>query len=531
VTGDPCVKDELSSAGTCSAVCVHNLITAQSNPAITDGCCPVGGIASLDGDCPVVCGDGIKEGENCDVGIATEALGGCPTSCPKIQGKVRYLAGAGCQASCVDFGIAGNVSGDGDCDPDAGVTHAIDTDCPVRCGNGQLEPGEACDPGAVGFGACPSSCPELPRKWCLVAARVSGTNACDVRCTITPITDCVSGDGCCPSGCSNKPGTNPGDDEDCSDLCGSGTLEVTRGETCDTGLLPGRPGSCPTQCTSSDLCTEARLVNAGGCAATCVLFPITAPRAGDGCCPNGADFTIDPDCTPRCGNGVVESPAERCDRAAGTGSCPDVCQSIGQCTPVQLVGDEGSCSARCVATPITGCASGDQCCPAGCTVATDADCMTICGDGVVTGGESCDRGITAGKPGSCPRTCDDGDACTIDVADGSTEACTRTCSHPRITACLAGDGCCPLACTPATDTDCAASCGDRRVGMGETCDPPASCPTTCADDGDPCTLDRLVGDPQLCNAACRHTPITSCSRTAADRCCPTGCTSATDSDC
>jgi hypothetical protein len=69
------------------------------------------------------------------------------------------------------------------------------------------------------------------------------------------------------------------------------------------------------------------------------------------------------------------------------------------------------------------------------------------------------------------------------------------------------------------------------VGGGETCDPPSSCPTACADDGDPCTVDRLTGDPSRCNAACEHLPITTCSATVRDRCCPTGCNGTTDPDC
>jgi hypothetical protein len=74
-------------------------------------------------------------------------------------------------------------------------------------------------------------------------------------------------------------------------------------------------------------------------------------------------------------------------------------------------------------------------------------------------------------------------------------------------------------------------CGDRNVGAGETCDPPASCPTSCPDDGDHCTLERLTGDAAHCTAGCTHVPITACSGQTADLCCPTGCTRATDVDC
>jgi hypothetical protein len=157
--------------------------------------------------------------------------------------------------------------------------------------------------------------------------------------------------------------------------------------------------------------------------------------------------------------------------------------------------------------------------------------LIICGDGVVETGEACDRAITAGLPGACPASCDDGNACTVDLTAGSVSDCTRSCTHAAVTACLTGDGCCPAGCTVATDHDCAASCNDGQVEAGETCDPPSTCPTTCPDDGDPCTLDQLVGDPEQCNAACRHVPITTCSGTHSDGCCPSGCSSGNDTDC
>ena len=527
VTGDGCSKDVLSSAGTCSAICLHYPITVRAKAA--DGCCPPGAIHKNDDDCPVVCGNGFPEteaGEMCDVGIPFPELGSCPTTCKSSDPQiVLFLDDWGCKATCVKFEIKNDVSGDGYCRADGGVTHAVDTDCPARCGNGQLEPGEACDKATSGFGACPTACPPSPSK-CLQTTLVGEAGDCSARCVTTTITNCLlAKDGCCPAGCTGN------DDGDCSTTCGNGTLETTAPESCDTGVMPGRPGSCPTSCTSANPCTEARLVSAGTCVATCVLLPITAPRAGDGCCPNGANFNIDADCPPLCGNGIVESPAERCDYAAGNGSCPTDCPSAGRCAPVQLVGEAAMCSARCVASPITACVSGDGCCPSGCTAPTDSDCYVICGDGVVGVGESCDRRITAGKPGACARSCDDQDACTVDVAAGSAEACTRTCTHARITACRAGDGCCPAPCTPEADSDCAPSCGDGKLASGETCDPPASCPTTCPDDGDPCTREKLMGDPGQCTAACRHTAITACSGTSTDACCPTGCTATTDSDC
>jgi hypothetical protein len=525
-SNDPCSMDTLVSAGTCSAICVHAQITT---PAVTpsDGCCPPGATYNTDHDCPVVCGDGVLEsigGEGCEVSISPLALGGCPVSCPSTPDHthVGVLVGTGCQVACGPGYNTQPISGDGICLP--GSNHQTDSDCPPVCGNGLLEPGEVCD-GTTGLIACPTSC-AAPPSACLQVELVGDASDCSARCVTTPVTACSpTKDGCCPEGCTNA--TDP----DCSVRCGDGALEPTLGETCDTAFAPGNKKACPTSCKDDgDPCTQEVLLSAGTCAATCVELPVTVPLAGDGCCPTGADFTVDPDCAPKCGNGVVEPPTETCDRNA-PGSCPTSCPSEGACTVVTQVGMSGNCTATCVVQQIVGCLGGDGCCPPGCTAVTDSDCPVICGDGAVEDGEACDRAITAGRPGACQKSCDDGDACTLDLTDGTPEACTRSCRHLAVTACVSGDGCCPAGCTSAVDSDCSPTCGDGRIGNGETCDPPSSCPTTCPDDGDPCTREQITGDAAHCTAACKHVPITTCSGAASDACCPTGCTPASDSDC
>lgn len=529
----PCVKTQLISAGTCSAVCVHYPVGAQNG----DGCCPPDADNAADDDCPFACGNGVveaKTGETCDVGIAPPRRGACPTSCDDGDScTMDYFSAGGCRATCAHLQITAPISGDGCCplepmnpmnpmSPPKHFTSDKDTDCAPVCGNGIVERGETCD----GDTSCPTSCPETPSA-CLKASVVGTKEGCDARCEISEVTTCsLQKDGCCPAGCTSDT------DVDCAPLCGDGLVQSTRGEVCDTAVRPSDPGACPTSCPSKS-CRDGRLVSAGTCAASCAYMPITSFRPGDGCCAlaSGANFTLDPDCASLCGNRVVESPAETCDFAIA-GSCPgqDSCPPAMGCTRYVLKGSVGACTAACVATPITACAAGDQCCPAGCSPANDSDCAIICGDGAVEAGETCDHAITAGAAGACPRTCDDEDACTTDFASGSTEACTRTCVHQPITACLSDDGCCPPGCSAATDRDCAPHCGDKHVGAGETCDPPSTCPTRCPDDGDPCTAEQLTGSAADCTAACRHVPITACSGTY-DGCCPTGCTGANDSDC
>jgi hypothetical protein len=525
--GDPCTVDLVRAAGTCTAVCTHVPITEQSGPK-KDGCCPAGAWNAADVDCPSACGDGhLDPGEDCDPGLPSGDPHACPVSCDDGDPCTRDVRiGSDCHVKCTNTPITELVSGDGCCPPHA--TSRTDRDCAPSCGNGVLEVGESCDDGpsqtSTSAAPCPKSCPPSP-SLCLKNVLAGDAAACTARCEATPVTTCGR-DGCCAAGCTSA------NDPDCSATCGDGIVQATNGETCDIAIPAGRLGACPTSCPGAVGCTRGVLVAAGTCQAACLFLPITAARAGDGCCPQGADASLDPDCAPLCGNGVVETPAETCDYGAGDDACPTGCGGGDTCSPVRLEGNKGTCNARCVLEPLTACVAHDDCCPAGCTIAADPDCPVVCGDGVLSPPtEACDRAITAGQPGACARTCDDGDACTSDWASGSIEDCSRACSHAAITACRAGDGCCPAGCDAKADPDCAPTCGDGQLGAGETCDPPSTCPSTCPDDGDPCTREVLAGDAAHCTAVCRHDPVTACSGPVADFCCPTGCTAAGDVDC
>ena len=218
------------------------------------------------------------------------------------------------------------VSGDGCCLPGSNQTQ--DTDCPAVCGNGILERGETCDPKA----SCPKSCAPPPiapvqkKPGCLLAELVGDADDCTARCVMREITACGPTDECCPSGCTSQ------DDADCSSLCGNTFFEFSKGEECEVNAPPLELARCPTSCADSNPCTEDRLISAGTCAARCVSLPITALRPGDGCCPPaaGGNSMLDADCTPVCGNGFVEQPAEVCDWGtrgfvSGRGSLSEQC--------------------------------------------------------------------------------------------------------------------------------------------------------------------------------------------------------------
>jgi hypothetical protein len=74
------------------------------------------------------------------------------------------------------------------------------------------------------------------------------------------------------------------------------------------------------------------------------------------------------------------------------------------------------------------------------------------------------------------------------------------------------------------------ACGNGVIETGETCDPPASCPTsaTC-NDGNVCTTDTFTGSAAGCTAMCRFV-TRSCGPTS-DGCCPMNCTRQEDPDC
>lgn len=84
---------------------------------------------------------------------------------------------------------------------------------PADCGNGELDPGELCDPEiASGEGACPTDCGGGDA--CGGATLTGEADECTAQCVMTSAS-CGPADGCCPSGC-----TRASDDDcpiDCND--------------------------------------------------------------------------------------------------------------------------------------------------------------------------------------------------------------------------------------------------------------------------------------------------------------------------
>ncbi len=208
------------------------------------------------------CGDGVLSvGEDCDPGIAS-GPGSCPSVCADPPGcTALVLEGEAtlCTAQCVTTFVTALADGDGCCPP-AG-TAATDSDCDL-CGDGVLQPGEACDD-SVPQATCPTAC-ALP-VGCEIQALVGTAGECTAECATSMVSALVNGDGCCPAGATHAT------DDDCEpEVCGDGKLGP--GEECDGALLggatcankwgyPSGPAQCLPDCTlSSLLCPGSHLL-------------------------------------------------------------------------------------------------------------------------------------------------------------------------------------------------------------------------------------------------------------------------------
>ena len=258
-------------------------------------------------DCNPKCGDGRVNGkEKCDTAIADGQPGACPRSCaPKNACTPQKLSGTACDAQCVEAPITA-VGAQDNCCPE-GADSTSDRDCKAMCGNGVVEQGETCDP--------KDSCPECnPADKCLQVTSTGSADSCNLSCTLTALSACRNGDGCCPDGCTSS------NDNDCSTTCNNGRVDMR--ETCEMNAEP----RCQPNCNDNDDCTkDYQTGSVRNCNLVCTHLRITQAVNGDKCCPPGASANNDSDCVAACGNGKKEAD-EQCDdgnTAAGDGCTSD----------------------------------------------------------------------------------------------------------------------------------------------------------------------------------------------------------------
>jgi cysteine-rich repeat protein len=294
-------------------------------------------------------------------------------------------------------------------------------DCQAKCGDGRVAGVERCDTAIAADqpGACPRSC--TGSNTCEKHA-LEGS-ACDAHCVTTAISAVGPEDGCCPLD------ANGATDADCESLCGNTVIEPN--ETCDP------PETC-VPCDARNKCIRVRrLGSAESCDLACEYDRVEGCRNGDGCCPEACTSRTDSDCSPSCGNDVLEA-NETCEPGSPT-PCPADCEDAESCTRDVRTGDPASCNVLCTNLPITLADDSDECCPAGLSANDDDDCAPVCGNRVREANEECDDGNRSAEDG-CDEDCrmetpeqtclalpnvgaDDCARCSCQKCQGETEAC------------------------------------------------------------------------------------------------------------
>jgi len=310
----------------------------------------------------------------------------------------------------------------------------------VVCGNGIVDPGEACDDGA-GNGTTACGCDltcQFPAAGtdCSDADVCNGDETCDGAGTCQAGTPLVCDDGvsCTIDSCDPILGCQVTPDDT---ICDDG-VACNGAETCDpiNDCQAGTPVNCDDGVTCTfDQCSEPT--------GTCINTPLD-PLCNDGLTCNGQEF-CDPilDCqagTPiDCSDGVsctddlCAEPAGSCSNPPNDANCDDgafctgveTCDAINDCQP---------------GTPVD-CNDGVSCTNDSCNEGTDS-CDNIpddviCDDGLTcTGAETCDP-INDCQAGT-PVDCDDAIACTVDSCNEPAGDCTNTTVDTK---CADGDSC------------------------------------------------------------------------------------------
>ncbi|HEY4106057.1 MAG TPA: DUF4215 domain-containing protein, partial [Polyangiaceae bacterium] len=432
---------------------------------------------------PAVCGNGLVEtGESCDDGNPVDH-DGC-TACQTDTGYVCPNAGQPCIAAqycgdgilqvtlgedCDDGNNRPNDGCDSLCHTQAGYLCSAPTDSDGGvtgpetctkiwvCGNGIVDPHEACDDKGAS-GGCSADCTQVLPGFTCSKDPTTGAG----KCVTAPKAVCgnaiietgetcddgnkLSTDGC-SSTCRIEPGfscVTPGMKCTQNERCGDGNVDIDRGEECDDGNALAGDG-CSATCKGEPnfTCTTP----GKPCASTIICGDGTI--AGTEQCDDGNKVSTDgctyPGCTVAPGY-LCAVAAQRCvAKACGDG----IKAGNEQCDDGNSVSNDG-CSSTCKIEAAYACVPTGAANPSPTT--PDTKChKTVCGDGKVDpahpgigtpeGSEECDLGDRIPYDGCSP-------TCTIEpkCANGS---CTATCGDGFIfssEACddgntFSGDGC------------------------------------------------------------------------------------------
>ena len=289
---------------------------------------------------------------------------------------------------------------------------------------------------------------------------------------------------------------------ECS-MCAGGGCVTANGASCSGGICQN--GSCCTGCISGQDCFEDSPQNCGRNGGVCTncddnkFCTLDTCQNGvcqhtnqTGSCTDNNDCTVNDTCSgsnctgqPRVCNDGNECTTDSCVQGTGctavpkTGSCNDgnICTTNDSCT-------NGTCTGTAI-----NCNDGNQCTDDSCDPATGCKHVskaqdTPCDDGAAcTPGDRCnDDDNNPNTPRVCEPTgtlnCEDGNPCTSDAADCS----TNTCPHGPI-----NNG---SPCSTGTLCSVGQTCQSGVCGGGTTIN---------CDDGDPCTIDACSP-----TAGCTH---------------------------
>ena len=388
-------------------------------------------------------------GDNCDCGcgapdpdcVAGKPVVGCATAascnpdgtCPAcaVACTGKQCGPDGCGGLCGNCGDpAKPVCIDGVCQactPDCSGKDCGDDGCGGSCGT--CGDKQLCKKGVCSYPTADESC----------LGHCGGFAPSGCACTV----GCAQVGGCCVDvdvcGCQPDCGGKTCGDDGCGGVCGV----CSNGTGCAAGTCVMTGGCNPAQCNGHGTCAagdaqctcQAKYAGAAcdKCVPGLVAYPAcVTPCTGDSACDDGNGCTIDvcasnqacvhPAITCDDGNGCTD---DACDSKTGCSHKPNaakVCNDGNACTTVD------TCNAgACVGVGATNCDDGNSCsddtcqAPGGCIHSNhDGGCDdgSLCSVVDVCVNQAC---IAAGS-----LNCDDGNACTTDLCNGKTGACSHS---------------------------------------------------------------------------------------------------------